>query len=225
MALTSQDAAVRTLDTARRSASPAPGRGPSASMDAYLQGDDHALAELYRLLAPRVRRVVRARIEDADLVEDIVQLTFVKAHLGRHAFRSRTIGAASDEAVVAWYMAIARNTAIDGVRSEQRHHRGRVRELEESTESSVLDEVGAVDPESVALDDEARAETRARVRTAILALPASQRDVVVLHKLRGLPMSDVADQLRVRAGAVRVRAHRAYLTLARLLGGPATAAA
>ncbi|HWB80412.1 MAG TPA: RNA polymerase sigma factor [Nannocystaceae bacterium] len=192
-------------------------RGPSARMDAYLQGDDHALADLYRLLAPRVRRVVRARIDDPDLVEDIVQLTFVKAHLGRHAFRSRTIGAASDEAVVAWYMAIARNTAIDGVRSEQRHHRGRVRELEETTESCVIDDGAHPDPEAVALDDEAREETRSRVRAAILALPASQRDVVVLHKLRGLPMQEVAEQLQVRPGAVRVRAHRAYLSLARTL--------
>lgn len=188
-------------------------------MQSYLDGDFTALAKLYRLLAPRVRRTVQGRIHDADLVEDVVQQTFVRAHFGRQGFRARTADAVlSDEAVVAWYLAIARNTAIDGVRSEQRHRRGRVGVDDDSKELFPLDARSqTVDPEETRIDDERRAETRARVRAAIFELPASQRDVVVMHKLRGLPMQTVADQLHVRPGAVRVRAHRAYASLAKRL--------
>jgi RNA polymerase sigma-70 factor (ECF subfamily) len=188
-------------------------------MQSYLDGDFTALAKLYRLLAPRVRRTVQGRIHDADLVEDVVQQTFVRAHFGRQGFRARTADAVlSDEAVVAWYLAIARNTAIDGVRSEQRHRRGRVAVDDDTKPLFPLDARSqSVDPEESRMDDERRAETRARVRAAIFDLPASQRDVVVMHKLRGLPMQAVADQLQVRPGAVRVRAHRAYASLAKRL--------
>lgn len=199
---------------------------PGRLMDAYVAGDDHALESLYRAVAPRVRRLVAARISDPDLVEDVVQQTFVKAHMSRHGFRGRgDDGRISDEAVVAWYLAIARNTAVDGVRSEQRHHRGRVELDDEGTEIVISPGRWGSDPEHARIDDEERDATQTRVRTAIGELPASQRDVVVLHKLRGLPMQEVAEQLHVRPGAVRVRAHRAYLSLARKLAPVAAAAA
>jgi len=207
---------------------------PSAHMEAYLGGDDHALGELFRLLAPRIRRVVQTRIDDPDLVDDIVQLTFVKAHRGRHAFRARRDANAdaapdapvthNDDAVIAWYLAIARNTAVDGVRSERRHQQRRVRTIDvHDTEAS--DEVPSAteDPETAAIEAQDRAESQQRVRAAIATLPAGQRDVVVLHKLGGLSMQAVADRLHLRSGAARVRAHRAYLSLARALT-PAAAA-
>lgn len=205
---------------------------PHASqMDAYLRGDDHALAGLFRLLAPRIRRVVQTRIDDPDLVDDIVQLTFVKAHRGRHAFRARLAegdtgprdDARRDDAVIAWYLAIARNTAVDGVRSERRHQQRRVRPTasQRAIDATVepYDDVASpeLDPEARAIDAESRLAERERVRAAVDALPASQREVVRLHKLEGLPMQVVADRLHVRPGAARVRAHRAYLALARSL--------
>jgi RNA polymerase sigma-70 factor (ECF subfamily) len=208
------------LDAATRVVKAAPKvESIAAIMQAYLDGDFGALARLYRALAPRVRRTVQGRIHDPDLVEDVVQQTFVRAHFGRGGFRARTADVVlSDEAVVAWYLAIARNTAIDGVRAEQRHRRGRVAVDDDSTPMVPVDARNQVqDPESTRLDDERRAETRARVRAAIFELPASQRDVVVLHKLRGMPMQAVAEQLHVRPGAARVRAHRAYASLAKRL--------
>lgn len=211
----------------------------AAQMDAYLRGDDHALGALFRLLAPRIRRVVQTRIDDPDLVDDIVQLTFVKAHRGRHAFRARLEPTADgdgerdaarrDDAVIAWYLAIARNTAVDGVRSERRHQQRRVRPSAAARSidaaSEPYDELPSaeLDPESAAIETESRLAERERVQAAIAALPESQRDVVVLHKLRGLPMQVVADRLHVRPGAARVRAHRAYLALARTLGSPVAA--
>ena len=79
------------------------------------------------------------------------------------------------------------------------------------------------DPETSWLAGELADERARSVRSAIDQLPKSQRDVVTLHKLRGLGMSEIADRLGVRSGALRVRAHRAYKALARLLS-PAPAA-
>ena len=44
-----------------------------------------------------------------------------------------------------------------------------------------------------------------------------------MHKLSGMPMAEISDRLGVRPGALRVRAHRAYKALARMLS-PETAA-
>lgn len=193
-------------------------------MDAYLEGDDRALSAVFRQLAPRIRRLVSSRIDDPDLVDDIVQLTFVKAHRGRHAFRARADGGDDagrrGDAFVAWYLAIARNTAVDGMRSEHRHQHRRVRPLavhhvDDPATSPVLDDIAATDadPESQWIEVERREQAKDEVRAAIAALPAGQREVVVLHKLVGLPMQEVAAKVGIRPGAARVRAHRAYLTL------------
>lgn len=191
---------------------------PAARMEAYLRGDDHALTTLFRVLAPRLRRFLQTRIDDADMVEDVVQQTFIKAHLGRHAFRARaTDGRHSDDAIVAWFLAIARNTAIDGLRSERRHQRGRVHEGDAG--ESCVDECASdmPDPEQLHIDAQSDIAVREQVRAAVGRLPPSQRDVVLLHKLEGLSMQQVAQRLHVMPGAARVRAHRAYLALHALL--------
>ena len=57
-----------------------------------------------------------------------------------------------------------------------------------------------------------------RVRAAIEQLPPGQREVLTMHKLQGMTMAQVAEALQIREGAVRVRAHRGYKNLAKLLG-------
>jgi DNA-directed RNA polymerase specialized sigma24 family protein len=51
------------------------------------------------------------------------------------------------------------------------------------------------------------------------------RQVVELNKLRGVPIEDIAADLDVRPGTLRVRAHRAYRRLAAALIGFDTTAA
>ena len=58
------------------------------------------------------------------------------------------------------------------------------------------------------------ADTSARVRGAIAALPDGQRDAVRLFYLQGLSHSEVADELGVSVGAVKSRLHQARGALA-----------
>jgi RNA polymerase sigma factor (sigma-70 family) len=58
------------------------------------------------------------------------------------------------------------------------------------------------------------AEVSARVRGAIAALPAGQRDAVRLFYLQGLSHAEVATELGVSVGAVKSRLHQARAALA-----------
>jgi RNA polymerase sigma factor (sigma-70 family) len=58
------------------------------------------------------------------------------------------------------------------------------------------------------------ADTSARIRDAIGALPIGQRDAVLLFYLQGLSHSEVASELGVSVGAVKSRLHQARAALA-----------
>lgn len=65
----------------------------------------------------------------------------------------------------------------------------------------------------------AQAEAREQVRIALDALPAGQREVVVLHLVEGLSGAEVASALGMSENAVWIRLHRARKTLASQVGG------
>ncbi|KIG18169.1 RNA polymerase sigma-54 factor RpoN [Enhygromyxa salina] len=159
-------------------------------------------------------------MRDEPTVDDLLQLTFLKAHVARDRFCLQ--GGDPDGAVQGWYFAIARNVALDHLRQRGRRDRRRV-DLETSEDRpthELADEAASV--EGLALENERATEIVEQVREAIALLPASQREVVELHKLRGMTMAEVAERLEIREGAARVRAHRGYKALARLLGAGAS---
>jgi len=65
---------------------------------------------------------------------------------------------------------------------------------------------------AVEWDDEQRA-----VVTALTALPRSQREAIVLHHLVGLPVAEVAEQMRAPVGTVKSWLSRGRQQLATLL--------
>lgn len=189
-------------------------------MDRYVDGDRRAFAELHVLLGPRLRGFLTKLVRDDATVDDLLQLTFLKAHLARERFVVQ--GSDPDGAVQAWYFAIARNVALDHLRSRGRAERRRVDlernqlDGERGPDLELADTRGTI--EEHITDRELADAMIEQVRVAIAQLPDSQREVVELHKLRGLSMAEVAARLQIREGAARVRAHRGYKALARLLG-------
>jgi RNA polymerase sigma-70 factor (ECF subfamily) len=188
-------------------------------MERYIDGDKRAFARLHARLSPRLKGFLLKLVRDEPAADDLVQLTLLKAHLARERFVKT--GGDPDGAVQGWYFAIARNVAMDHLRERYRAaNRRAVAPTEaESGESDALLQVAddTLNVEEVETAAEAEREIVAQVRDAIALLPPGQREVVELHKLRGMSMAEVAARLRVREGAVRVRAHRAYRALARLL--------
>jgi RNA polymerase sigma-70 factor (ECF subfamily) len=184
-------------------------RGTLAQLMArYVAGDRDAYRSLYLGLEPRVRRQIRARIGDARELDDLTQAVFLRAHAARSRYEQRVPD--DDEALVAWFCAIARNMATNFLRSGYRDRLS----FGEDAESSLAKAPDDADHAEDVLV--ARASTHRRrdvVREAIARLPERQRDVVLLHKLEGVPLAEVARRLGVREVAARVRAHRAYENL------------
>ena len=103
---------------------------------------------------------------------------------------------------------MARNLA----RRQQRHAARHVA-FEET--DSLWEELADDTAEPVRLA--AAAQHRAHVRAAILALPAHQREVVILCELEELEYHEVAAVLGIPIGTVRSRLSRARRTLTRWL--------
>ena len=190
-------------------------RGLQALMERYIDGEQQAFVVLHDRLHPRIRARLGRMVRDEALVEDLVQQTFLRAHQARDRYEAGP--GAGDRAVEGWFLAIARNAALDSMRHQYRRDR-RHATLEARGELDGMG-VSAERPNSELLHlEHEREQAQARlVRAAIDQLPPTQREVVKLHKLSGMPMAEISARLGVRPGALRVRAHRAYKALARLL--------
>ena len=180
-----------------------------AEMEAYLDGDEEAFAVLHGALEPALRRRV-ARYVPATEIDDVVQAAFLRAHVARRRYlqQPRTEGG-----VVGWYLAIARNTALDHRRRNARAaaRADRVRRDIGVTGFGATGE--GESPEDHRLADEHREERAARVHDALADLSVRDRELLVAHKLEGTPLLEIARGLGVAAVTVRVRAHRAYRRL------------
>jgi DNA-directed RNA polymerase specialized sigma24 family protein len=68
-------------------------------------------------------------------------------------------------------------------------------------------------------------EVVAAALDALAALPTQQREAVVLTKLEGKSVAEAAAIAGTTVGALKVRAHRGYEALRKLLGGATKGAA
>lgn len=169
-----------------------------AGMTAAQRGDSIAYERLLSELIPLLRSFVRARLrEDSAAVEDVVQNVLLAVHRARHTYRSeRRFGP--------WLGAVARNAVVDHLRSRGRR---RLRELP-------LDDADQVAADSPPL---ASSELSPELRHALERLPAAQREAVELIQIRGLSVAEAAVRAGVKPGALKVRAHRGYTALRRIL--------
>ena len=96
--------------------------------------------------------------------------------------------------------AIARHTRLDGLRRHLRRGRREVlvSEVPEQTNSAVIDR---------SLD----------IPRLLERLPVGQREVVLLLKISGMTIEEVARATGSSAGAIKQKAHRAYRVLRELL--------
>jgi RNA polymerase sigma-70 factor (ECF subfamily) len=164
-------------------------------MSAWQQADHEAATTLIERLTPLLLRYFRAQAAYRRHAEDLVQETWIRVHKARHTWRPR-------EPVLPWIFAIARHTGLDGYR---RSRRVEMRE----TQVDKLPHVAAPEPRSAAADSEL---------DALLAeLPHSQREVIVMLKVSGMSIEEVARATAASAGSVKQKAHRAYAKLREIL--------
>jgi RNA polymerase sigma-70 factor (ECF subfamily) len=141
-------------------------------------------------------------VRDAGIAEDLVQDTFLRVW-------NRVQGFDADRGAIGpWLLAVARNRAIDYLRSAGGRERNAV-EFEETGHPAPY-----IDMERDLLtSDKAR-----RVKAAIEKLSAQQRQVIELAYFEGLSQTEMADRLQQPLGTVKTWVRAALKNLRDDLG-------
>jgi RNA polymerase sigma-70 factor, ECF subfamily len=175
-------------------------------MARYCDGDASAFRELYAVVAPRLLGYLVRMTRERAVAEDLLQQTFLKLHRARTAY----VRGADP---VPWIYSIAHRTFLDEARRGKRAV-VRVGDGDELPEQRA-DLRGETDDRR----DEPRADPELVRATldALAELPEPQREAVVLTKLDGKSVAEAAEIAGTTVGAMKVRAHRGYEALRRLL--------
>jgi RNA polymerase sigma-70 factor (ECF subfamily) len=152
-------------------------------------GDVDAYRRLLDDLGPVLMRFLAHRLGDRQDVEDVYQETMLALHRARHTYHP-------SRPFEPWVFAIAHHMLARHARSR---HRRRRREV-----------LTTRAPECCGGTD---CQLRHDVAEALLALPAPQREAFDLLQVEGLSTAAAAARVGIGAGALRVRAHRAYRAL------------
>jgi RNA polymerase sigma-70 factor (ECF subfamily) len=153
-------------------------------------GDLRAFEDLVRQFQADVFRFAWHLTRDRTMAEDVTQDAFLRAFRFFGSYRG-------DSRFGSWLFRIARNCAMDALRSQrtlaERHERAQVA-------GSLADPVA-----------------RAELDAALRAVSEDHREPFLLIEVFGLSYREAADVLGVRVGTVKSRMHRARAALCRAL--------
>jgi RNA polymerase sigma-70 factor (ECF subfamily) len=162
-----------------------------------------AMADLYDRFGKLAWSVIVAIVHDGAMAEDLVQETFLRVWNRIHAFE------AGRGALGPWLLAIARNRAIDHIRSASSRVERNAFELSVSEHPSLF-----VDMERDVLNtDHARV-----IRKAIAKLSASQQKVIQMAYYEGLSQTEMAERMGEPLGTVKTWVRTALRLLREELG-------
>jgi RNA polymerase sigma-70 factor (ECF subfamily) len=163
-------------------------------------GDAEAFGELYDHYVTMVHRYVYHRVGDRATAEDITSETFVRAlrRIDSLSFQGRDVGA--------WLVTIARNIIRDQVKSSRYR-------LEVST-ADMRDADRVTDgPEDAVVQK----LTNEQLMSCVQQLGSEQQECIALRFLQGMSVSETAEIMGKKEGAIKALQHRAVRRLAGLL--------
>ena len=162
----------------------------------YQRGEVAAIEELVRRLSPPLLRFFSFSQVSMAEAEDLLQDCWLRIHRSRQTYRA-------SEPVLPWIFAIARHTRLDG-------HRRRQRRM--SREVLVADP-----PENSSTLPETRGDGSDELMNMLGQIPETQREVILMLKVSGMSLEEVARATSSSVGAIKQKAHRAYAKLRELL--------
>ena len=175
--------------------------GPFADVDdrelmrRHVAGDTDAFGEIFARHRDRMWGVALSVCSDPDLAADAVQDGFVNAFRRAASYRG-------DAQVTTWLHRIVVNACLDRLRATRAH--ASTDELEEQGGAALP----SLPDRTAAVDD------RLLVAEALAALPESQRLVLVLVDMHGVPVAEAAAMLGVAPGTVKSRGSRGRAAIA-----------
>jgi RNA polymerase sigma-70 factor (ECF subfamily) len=188
-----------------------PASGPPTSlpleslMSGYQQANEEAARALIHQVSPLLLRFFWVQAPQRRFAEDLLQETWMRVHKARHTYRR-------GEPVLPWIFAIARHTGLDQYRKTRRV---------ESRETQVEVLPDTADPRSGSAQDAAHpsreGERLSQITAMLRDLPSSQREVILMLKVSGMSIEEVARATSSTTGSVKQKAHRAYSKLREVL--------
>lgn len=169
-----------------------------------LAGDEEAFTALYKRHQAGIYRFARQMTGETSLAEEVTQEVFLTLMREGKSFDPRR------GAMRSWLYGIARN-CIRRCLERERPYVGLDSEEGEENGSDLLADPRAPGDDLAGLSNR---ETVEQVRRAVLALPASYREAVILCELHELGYAEAAQILGCPVGTVRSRLHRARELLA-----------
>lgn len=152
----------------------------------------------------RVYAVCFGFVRNKEDAEDLTQEVFVKAYKNIHSFRGEC-------SMGTWLYRIAVTTSLDFLKSKQRKKRlGVVKKL--LGIESAVNRVEAFNEERPDISAELM-ERRALLEDLLEMLPVSQKAAVILSKIKGFKLSEIADILHTSESAVESLISRGMMNL------------
>ena len=163
-----------------------------ALMSAAQDGDRQSYHRLLQEIIPVIRLLVRRRIYDPVLVEDVIQDVLLSVHRVRHTYDPSC-------PFLPWLNAIAAARSIDALRKRGRAWRHEVGDAV-ALESQV-DDLASRRVEGVAAESE--------LGQLLNLLPARQRQVIEMVKLHEMSLGEAAQASHLSVSAIKALLHRA----------------
>jgi RNA polymerase sigma-70 factor, ECF subfamily len=164
--------------------------------------DPQALAELYDRYGRTAYSLILRMVRDKSIAEDLVQETFLRVWNRVHTIDS------AKGAIGPWLLAIARNGAIDYLRSSAGRERNAV-ELDEAGHAPLYGEMEA----DILISDQAR-----RARAAMNNLAPNYRAVMELAYFEGLTQTEMSVRMGQPLGTIKTWVRAALQCLRDELG-------
>jgi len=167
---------------------------------AIANGDREKFAELHGRFAGVVYATIYKVLNDSQDSEDVSQEVFASI------WRKAKLYSPEKGKPLTWVTTMARNRAIDKLRSKQRQ----IRLADDfKVEQDVSESRSRID----SMESAERNDRRRVVRSAVMELSREQREAIQMAYFRGLTQSEIADRLGQPLGTVKARIRRGMIKL------------
>ncbi len=171
----------------------------------YVKGDNEAFDALIERHKNRIFNYIFHSVKDTDLANDIFQETFVKAIMtikqGRYVENGH---------FAAWITRIAHNLIIDFYRQEKT-------ENVQSSDSCDIDILNRKELSEATIEDDIIVDQiHNDVRKLVTALPANQREVLLMRYYKNMSFKEIADRTNVSINTALGRMRYAIINMRRM---------
>lgn len=163
------------------------------------QGEETAYGYLYDHYGAALYGVILHIVRQQEMAEDILQEVFLKIYRGIDHYE------ASKGRLYTWMLHIARNSAIDTVRSTKFRDSKKIQSLENTVNTTVESTSSILAIDHIGLD------------RVISSLSEDHRKIIDLAYFQGYTQEEISRELELPLGTVKTRARSALIQIRKLL--------